>query len=251
MAWYPFSSSMVVKSQVAKKCMRADIDFLKTNFDRFNREIFRGELPLPLMHISSARSFMGQFKAERSGGILSRRRETCHLTLSNRYDLEIQILEDVLIHEMIHFLIYHRKIKDTSSHGRQFRAFMTEINTRFGRHISVSHRCTKEQLESDTAKAHSIVCLCTMTDGRRLVCRASQSKVFEIHRAFQDWDKVEKEEWFWVYGSYFNRYRRVLTPRLFAVDKEGLEVIESGTRLEFAEVSGGRMILRPATPTLR
>lgn len=231
--------------------MRASINFLISGFNRFNNEIFGGELPLPLMRVSSARSFMGQFKVVRSRGILVRRRETYHLTLSNRYELEEAVLEDVLIHEMIHFLIHYRKIRDTSSHGRQFRALMTNINVRFNRHITVSHRCTKEQLESDTTKSHSIVCVCTMTDGRRLACRVSQSKVFEIHSAFKNWDQVEKEEWYWVYGSYCNRLRRVLTPRLFSVDNEGLEIIESGTKLEFVEESDGRTTLRPAKPILR
>lgn len=230
--------------------MRATIDFLKDRFERFNREIFNDELPLPLLHISSARSFMGQFKVERSGSLL-KRRVTYHLTVSNRYDLDEPILEDVIIHEMIHFLIHFKKLRDTSTHGNNFRAIMRDINARFGRHITVSHRCTKEQLASDNAKAHSIMCVCTMTDGRRLACRVSQSKVFEIHQAFQDWDQVAKEEWYWVYGSYCNRFRRVLTPRLFSVDKEGLTLIESGTKLEFSEVSGGKMILRPAKPTLR
>ena len=226
--------------------MKADLVFLENRFDIFNRKIFSGVLPRPLMHISSARSFMGQFKVERKGSPLRKVVETYHLTLSDRYDLEESVLEDIVIHEMIHYFIHFKRIKDSSSHGYQFRKMMLDINRAFGRSITVSHRCSKEELESDDVKAHSIVCLCTMTDGRRLVCRVSQSKVFEIHRAFQEWDKVVEEQWYWVYGSYFNRYRRVLTPRLFSVDNEGLEVIASGTRLEFAEVSGGRMILRPA-----
>lgn len=226
--------------------MRATIDFLENSFHRFNRDIFRNSLPTPIFHISQARSFMGQFKVERQASLLSKAKETYHLTLSSLYDLEEATLEDVVIHEMIHYLIHYKKIKDTSSHGHHFRELMADINRRFGRHISVSHRCSKQELESDAAKAHSIVCLCTMTDGRKLVCRVSQSKVFDIHRAFQEWDKVEQEEWYWVYGSYFNRYRRVLTPRLFSVDKEGLDNIASGTLLEFVEVSGGRTILRPA-----
>ena len=231
--------------------MRANIEFLEKGFDRFNHEIFNDELPVPTMRISSARSFVGQFKTERPVGFSIRRKVSYCLTLSNRYELEERILEDVLIHEMIHFLISIRKIHDTSSHGKNFRMLMNEINRRYGRNITVSHKCSKEQLESDREKTHSIVCLCTMTDGRKLACRVSQSKIFEIHRAFMDWDKVAREEWFWVYGSYFNRFRKVLTPRLFSVDNEGLSMIESGTRLEFAEVSGGRTILRPAGATLR
>ena len=232
--------------------MKADLIFLNDRFRRFNAEIFGNTLPLPLMHISSAASFMGQFKVERSGGGFGRTtKEILHLTISDRYDIPERTLEDIVIHEMIHFHIHNAGIRDTSSHGRVFRRLMAEINVRYGRNITVSHRCTKEQLASDNEKAHSIICLCTMTDGRRLMCRVSQSRVFDIHKAFQEWDKVEKEEWYWVYGSYFNRYRRVLTPRLFSIDSEGLALIESGVRLEFDVESGGRMVLRRAAPTLR
>ncbi len=226
--------------------MRASLEFLENRFDKYNQDIFQSALPRPLMHISSARSFMGQFKVERQRSFFGKLKETYHLTLSDRYDLEESTLEDVVIHEMIHYIIHYKKIKDSSSHGKHFRKLMDEINLKYGRHISVSHRCSPNELDSDDTKSHSIVCLCTMTDGRKLVCRVSQSKVFDIHRAFQEWDKVKKEEWYWVYGSYFNRYRRVLTPRLFSIDSEGLKVIGSGTLLEFSEVSGGRIILRPA-----
>ena len=237
---------MRIFNQQKEDNMRATLEFLKTRFSLYNDKMFSGGLPTPMMHISSARSFIGQFKAERLISPSGKASETYHLTLSDRYDLQEEILEDTVIHEMIHFLIHFRKINDVSSHGPRFQKIMNDINRSFGRHITVSHRCSREEIESDSAKAHSIVCLCTMTDGRKLISRVSQSKVFEIHRAFQEWDKVAEEEWYWVYGSYFNRYRRVLTPRLFSVDSDGLEVIASGTRLEFVEVSGGRMILRPA-----
>lgn len=177
--------------------------------------------------------------------------EERHLTLSCRYDLPEAQLEDIVIHEMIHYYIHHSKLRDTSSHGQIFRRMMEDINKRYGRHITISHRCTKEEYESDTAKVHSIICLCTMTDGRKLICKASQSKIFELHKAFQEWDKVAKEEWYWVYGSYFNRYRRVLTPKLFEVDTEGLNLIESSIRLEFAVESDGRLILRRGAPMRR
>lgn len=224
--------------------MKADIRFLSETFERFNRMIFIRPLPTPEMHISPARTFMGQFKVERHG--FAGMRKTYHLTLSNRYDLPVEVLEDIVIHEMIHFHIHHAGIRDTSSHGEAFRRLMNEINRRFGRHITVSHRCTPEQLDSDGNKAHSIVCLCTMTDGRMLVSRVSQSKVFEIYRAFCDWDKVSAQEWFWVYGSYFNRYRRVLTPKLFPIDSEGIAMVRAGTPLTFTSLPDGKMSLQPA-----
>lgn len=224
--------------------MKADIQFLSDRFQRFNRLIFKQPLPMPQMHISSAKSFMGQFRVEKHG--FGGRNVTYHLTLSNRYDLSVAELEDIVIHEMIHFYINHAGLSDSSSHGQVFRRMMNEINRRFNRHITVSHRCTQQQLDSDKHLAHSIVCLCTMTDGRQLFCKVAQSKVFEIRRAFCDWDKVAHQEWYWVFGSYFNRFRRVQTPKLFQIDNEGIAKIQEGTLLEFKVLSDGRLSLRPA-----
>lgn len=194
---------------------------------------------------------MGQFRVERKPAFLRNSQEVYIIKLSDRYDLEKEILEDIVIHEMIHFLIYFEHRHDSSSHGKVFRSLMQDINRHFNRNITISHRCTEKQLRSDNSPTHSIICLCTMTDGRRLMCRVSQSRIFEINKAILDWDVVEKAEWYWVYGDHFNRYRKVLTPKLFAVDKEGISLIESGTRLEFVEESGGRVILRAAGATRR
>ncbi|MDE7096898.1 MAG: SprT-like domain-containing protein, partial [Muribaculaceae bacterium] len=100
--------------------MRANIEFLENGFGKFNHEMFDDELPVPAMRISSARSFVGQFKTEKTIGFMGRTKASYCLTLSNRYELEERVLEDVLIHEMIHFLISFRKIRDTSSHGKKF-----------------------------------------------------------------------------------------------------------------------------------
>lgn len=225
--------------------MRASLKFLNESFDRFNLLIFNCRLPRPEMRISSARTFMGQFKAKRrwSGG---RCCESLHISVSDRYDIPQSDLEDIIIHEMIHLFIHIDKMKDSSSHGRIFRKLMLEINSRFGRNITISHRCTPAQIESDSGKTHSIMCLCTMSDGRRLMCRVSQGKVFEIHKAFEEWDLVRAQEWFMVYGSGFNRFPRIRSPKLFPVDEEGITLIESGVRLEFEVVSGGTEVVRVA-----
>ncbi len=224
--------------------MKADLQFLSERFDRFNSLIFKNPLPRPMMHITEAKSFIGQFKMERhprggAGGCIY------HISLSSRYDLPEEVLEDTVIHEMIHFLIHHNGIRDTSSHGKVFRQIMNDINSRFNRHVTVSHRCTSGQLDSDTRNSHSIVCLCVMTDGRHLVCKVTQSKVFEIYRAFCNWDKVASQEWYWVFGSYFNRYRKVVTPKLFSVDEEGLSQVRSGVALHFTKQPDGRLTLNP------
>lgn len=224
--------------------MRATIDFLRQRFETFNRDIFSSRLPMPELHITQARSFVGQFRYERRGSLF-RTKEIRHLSLSSRYDLPENVLEDIVIHEMIHYYIHWSKQPDTSSHGRIFQQMMYAINRSHGRHISISHRCSKEELDSDDSKSHSIVCLCRMADGRHLACRVAKNCVFDLHDAFRRWPEVVEEEWYWVYGSYFNRYRNVRTPKLYKIDEEGMDIIKAGTILEFAEDPAGRRIIRP------
>ena len=62
------------------------------------------------------------------------------IRISTRFDLSESDWEDVLLRERIHYEILSRQLKDTSAHGKLFRARMKEINERFGRHIRISYR---------------------------------------------------------------------------------------------------------------
>ena len=115
--------------------------FLDSRFETFNTLCFGGALPpVPLK--------LG--RAVRSLGVCTYRKKR-HLfrptenygfaiRISTRYDLPEAELEDILLHEMIHYEILVNQQKDTSAHGRLFRARMKEINEGFGRHIRISYR---------------------------------------------------------------------------------------------------------------
>ena len=55
------------------------------------------------------------------------------LNFSKLYEMDKQKLEDVVIHEMIHYYIHYHQIQDSSAHGAVFRKMMNDINTRFQR----------------------------------------------------------------------------------------------------------------------
>ena len=50
---------------------------------------------------------------------------------------------------MIHYYIAYKGIRDSSAHGKIFRSLMSVVNTRHGRHVSVSvkQRNLKEMVE--------------------------------------------------------------------------------------------------------
>ncbi len=115
-------------------------EYLQEAFDGFNSLCFGGELPRPTLKLSRARTRLGwmRYKYRKDGAGLARYDFVIAVTVA--YDLPREMLDDVIIHEMIHYLIAYKGLRDTSPHGQLFRRFMREINERHGRHVSVSAR---------------------------------------------------------------------------------------------------------------
>ena len=79
--------------------------------------------------LTKARSFLGkmEYKSRRDFfGIISSHYDF-RLKISTGFDLSQEELEDVIIHEMIHYYIAWRNIKDSSVHGEVFRGIMVHI----------------------------------------------------------------------------------------------------------------------------
>lgn len=149
--------------------MKANVPFLEQRFDEFNARIFGGELPRVPIGLGNAAGYIGKclFKIRRR---ILRKPELYdfRLRFSTRFDLPEPELEDILIHEMIHYWIGLKGFQDTSSHGKVFRQMMSDINARFGRHITISRRLTPEQQEAvrDSRPKVRVVALVGMSDGR-------------------------------------------------------------------------------------
>jgi len=90
------------------------------------------------------------------------------LRISIRLDLPENEVEDTIIHEMIHYYIHFNGIKDTSAHGKVFRQMMNDINQRFGRNITITHKSTPEQKQqlAETRKRWHVVAVVRFHDGR-------------------------------------------------------------------------------------
>lgn len=148
--------------------MRADIRFLTESFSRFNELCFGGLLPQVNLRMSSSLRMMGSLRHPRvvTG---STRPSDFTLSVSDRLDHPREVVEDTIIHEMIHLYIIWMRIPDTSSHGPAFRNMMETINRRHGRHITVSHRSSADERASDRIVKPRIVLVCRFADGTRTV----------------------------------------------------------------------------------
>lgn len=101
--------------------MTATIPFIQKVFDRFNALCFEGVLPAVPIVLTRAGTFLGkmEYKSRRDFfGIVSSHYDF-RLKISTGFDLTQEELEDVIIHEMIHYYIAYRNLRDSSAHGEE------------------------------------------------------------------------------------------------------------------------------------
>ena len=128
--------------------MIATLPFLEKRFETFNDTIFDGALaPIPLKLSRAVRSLGACTYKKRRRLFGKMKYSDFSIRISTKFDLPENELEDILLHEMIHYEILSNQQQDTSAHGKLFRSRMKEINERYGRHIRISYRLTPQQRE--------------------------------------------------------------------------------------------------------
>lgn len=202
--------------------MTPDLDFTTKAFDKFNVMIFDGKLPTPRFSLTHARTFHGKLVYKWKHGYL---RKICYdfeMRISKDFDLPQEQWEDVVIHEMIHLHIAANSIKDSSSHGPVFRNMMADINRRFSRHITVSGNSTLEQKDADRRIRGHYLCIAKFSDGRLGVAPAAKSRIFELWDIARFFPNVVGFNWIGSVDPWFNRFPRVMKPKLYLTTREEL-----------------------------
>lgn len=121
--------------------MIATIPYIEEKFDAFNKLIFGGELPRIPIVLGSATRVVGAFSYKARRNFWGKKEYfDLKLRFSKKFDLPENELEDVIIHEMIHYYIHFKNLKDKSAHGPLFKNLMNQINKTFGRKISIRYR---------------------------------------------------------------------------------------------------------------
>ena len=208
--------------------MKATIPYVEKKFEEFNLLMFGGKLPMLPIELSDAKTFLGVCVYKRKRTLLGR--TVCYdfkLRINTRIDLAEQEVEDIIIHEMIHYYILVNKIKDSSSHGRVFRQMMNEINERFGRHIRISHKPTQEQKEQlyGTKQRWRVVAYVIFKDGRTgiKVLPRIMPKVINYYNVVGRESSVERIELYTTNDTFFNRYPTSSALRVHYIDKADAE----------------------------
>lgn len=207
--------------------MIATVQFVRTTFDRFNALCFEGVLPSVPIVLTKAGTFLGkmEYKSRRDFfGIISSHYDF-RLKISTGFDLPQEELEDVVIHEMIHYYIAYRNLSDTSVHGETFCRIMESVNRKYGRHITVSHHGEPEQnlVRNGSAQYRKhYLCISTFPDGKRGVTVCASTKIFELYRLLPKYYRISKMEWYGSIDPFFNRFPRANTPKIYKITEEEL-----------------------------
>ena len=203
--------------------MRATKHYVEEKFAHYNHLCFGGKLPTVTVSISRAKCFVGKLKYKIKRRLFgSIEYYDFGMCINNRFDYPQEVIDDTIIHEMIHLYILHNKIKDTAPHGEVFRKIMKVINERFDRHITITHKNTDAEINSDSKKRFNFVCVSQMKDGSWCITVCYGPKIFEINNWLKEYPMIREIKWYNSTDVFFNKYPVSRTPKLYRITEEDL-----------------------------
>lgn len=192
--------------------MIATKEYIETKFEEFNRQFFGGKLPKLQIELSDASRFLGLFTCDVKRLIDGSTENTnFKLRINTRIDLQQNALDDVIIHEMIHYFIAYHNFIDTSSHGKIFCSIMESINDNHGRHVEIAHKSsTEEEKEQYISKRKSwhVIAELELNDGTygvKVLPRVSE-KVLKYFESMKNSKEIKDIKLYLHDNPFFNRF---------------------------------------------
>src|SRR5574344_2528835 len=205
--------------------MKATLPFIEQRFREFNQRFFGGKLPMLPIELSNAKSYLGLCAFKKNTSWLGKTKKyDFRLRISTRVNLTETELEDVIIHEMIHYYIGVNNLRDRSAHGPLFRQMMNEINDKFDRHVTVSAKLTKEQREEsvDRRVRWHVIAVVSFKDGRcgiRVLPQLHHRILFFYRRVIVQ-EQVEDLNFYQSNDIFWNRYPCSSALRLYIMGEQ-------------------------------
>jgi hypothetical protein len=208
------------------------IPYIQSRFDEFNARYFNGSLPPVPIKLSHAKGFLGKltFTRRKQGLFRGYRNEDFVLRINARIDLPEELIEDTILHEMIHYYIAVNNLKDSSTHGALFRREMARINAEGGRHITVSHRLTETERTQAVVHKPRMVAVVHFKDGKtgvKVVPNRREHVLYWQRMALRRF-AIDKIEWHLTDDDYFAKFPSSVAMKIYLI--EDLSVLPvSGT----------------------
>lgn len=212
-----------MKAETTRLGMIPTVEYIQSQYGRFNSLIFEGRLPDVPIKPSRAKTFLGRVEYKTKRGLFGvvTRHTGFVLKFSTHYDIPEEEVQDTVIHEMIHLYIAYFNVHDTSSHGRVFRTMMKEINENYGRNVSISYKGTQGEIQDKTIRQH-IICVTEFSATRHGITVCSESKVRQIKADLPKRYRYLSARWYTSTDPYFNRYPRSISAKIYSITEEML-----------------------------
>lgn len=218
--------------------MELTIPYVKERIAYFNQSIFAEELPPIEVKLTTAKTFLAKctFKIRRNLFGKVRREDFC-LRINRILNLTPDEIDDVIIHEMIHYYIGYKGMRDSASHGKVFRRMMYEINHTYHRHITISHKNIPDCTESITGKPVKwhVVAAVSMNDGRmgiKVLPRITQ-RIYRYYILVRKSPEVSHIDLFLAKHPILEQYPNSSALKIHYIEPQKLkEVLKDAERLQ-------------------
>lgn len=208
--------------------MEIRVEYVERKFNKFNELMFAGRLPKIPVYLTESKRFLGlcrwSIKKLPNG-----RKEyyDYQLRINTRIYLPENEVEDVIIHEMIHYFIAYNGLEDTSSHGNIFKSIMNSINTNYGRNVSLKYKMSEEQRSQicGTKPQWHMIAVIYLTDGSTgvKVLPLYESKILNYYNYVANANNVRGVDLYMHYDPFFNQYPTSSAYKIHPINENILE----------------------------
>ena len=203
--------------------MIATLAFLEEKFKVLNDLCFKGLLPTPTFRLCNVTTFLGCVRIRSSREpIPDSFYKKAVICLNTKYDLPEEELEDVILHEMIHYYLLCKHHYEDKPHGKEFKRIMNVINERHGRHISISHKIMKDAKVLDTERRCHDLLLLEFVDGKFGICHPTYSHFQAAVEKLSMHPDVKKLAYYQSYDPFFNRFKRTYSYKVYPITDEDI-----------------------------
>lgn len=196
------------------------IERLRGIFYALNRDYFGSDLPEPRFLLTSSRTILGQFRCTHT--LFSKATKDHTIKVSIYYKINEEQLRDIVAHEMIHYHIALKGLKDTSPHGRIFRREMVRLNAT-GLNISIRTDTSQWTVAGRSHKHERLVMALTTSDGKYMLTVANPKYARTINRMARNCRNVAAWQWFFTDDDRFACFSVVRSLRGRFVTREEFE----------------------------
>lgn len=123
---------------------------MKEKFREYNKAYFNNDLSLPNFKIIHAYWRCGSFMYTRHKG--RKRLASKTICMSDYFDFTEEQYRDIMVHEMIHYLVIRDNVRDCDGHGDKFMEVANRLNSEYGLHITKNIDASLLKRKNDAPK---------------------------------------------------------------------------------------------------